>query len=83
MTSTDKQGVKPGTKVTCPKCRMVVGEFLREPKVGDIIDFSLIQPLNHEPPDRSPMICFKCGEPYGVHTNGYFQLHTEYGWAGA
>jgi len=79
-----KEGIKKGTKIVCPNCRVVVGEFLKDVRGGKVITEESIIIYGVKLKKGMETLCPRCGFPLGVdvHLFGdeFSLIHTEYGW---
>jgi len=76
--------VRRGTRIVCPLCRKVIGEFVRDVESGELLGTSNIVIYGREVKRGDEMRCPHCGFPYCVdvkigNTIGAV-VHTERGW---
>ena len=72
--------IRKGTKIVCPLCRRIIGEFTRDIKKGDVLGAENIAIYGRQVRNGEPMICPHCGFPFCVETTIGAVIHTEYGW---
>jgi predicted RNA-binding Zn-ribbon protein involved in translation (DUF1610 family) len=69
-----------GTKIVCPKCGAIIGEFKRRVKGGELLKVEDINFFMGNFKSGDPADCPKCGFPYAVVLNFGAVIHTEKGW---
>ncbi|RLJ03201.1 MAG: hypothetical protein DRP11_01410 [Candidatus Aenigmatarchaeota archaeon] len=72
--------IEKGTKIVCPLCKSVIGEFLRDLHSGEIITENHIKIYGVEVKKGDEMRCPKCKFPYAVVLPIGAVIHTEHGW---
>jgi len=75
-----RAAIEKGTKVVCPLCRRVVGEFARDLRRGEVITPEHIALAKGEAREGEEMLCPHCGFPFSVVTAIGTLIHTERGW---
>jgi DNA-directed RNA polymerase subunit RPC12/RpoP len=72
--------IEKGTKIVCPKCKAVIGEFKRTVRGGEVLKTEDINFFIGNFKDGDYADCPKCGFPYGVELAVGGVIHTEKGW---
>jgi predicted RNA-binding Zn-ribbon protein involved in translation (DUF1610 family) len=72
--------VEKGTKLVCPKCKTVIGEFKRAMRGGEVIRAEDVNFFVGDFKDGDEMVCPRCGFPYSVTIELGALVHTEKGW---
>jgi len=72
--------VERGTKITCPLCKAIVGEVIKDLRSGDVLGKNTIRDYRGMWKHGEPLVCTECGFPIAVKTNIGHVLHTEKGW---
>ena len=84
MSETSAVVIKRGTKIVCPLCKKVIGEFVRDVESGELLGTSNIVIYGRELKSGDEMKCPHCGFPYCVDVQiGSIigaVVHTEHGW---
>jgi len=72
--------IKKRTKIICPKCGVLIGEFKRTVKGGEVLKTEDINFFMGNFKDGDCADCPKCGFPYAVELTIGGVIHTEKGW---
>jgi len=76
--------VKQNTKIVCPACHSIIGEFTKDVQWGSILSEKNILIYGMKIEKGMQMLCPKCGFPYGVDVSmmdtEFSIIHTENGW---
>lgn len=72
--------IEKGTKIICPKCEVLIGEFKRTVRGGEVLKTEDINFFIGNFKEGDYADCPKCGFPYGVELAVGAVIHTEKGW---
>jgi DNA-directed RNA polymerase subunit RPC12/RpoP len=72
--------IEEGTKIVCPKCKVLIGEFKRTVRGGEILKAEDINFFIGNFKNGDYADCPKCGFPFMVILIGGGVVHTEKGW---
>jgi predicted RNA-binding Zn-ribbon protein involved in translation (DUF1610 family) len=72
--------IEKGTKIICPKCKVLIGEFKRTVRGGEILMAEDINFFVGNFKNGDYFDCPKCGFPFGVEIAAGGVIHTERGW---
>jgi len=76
--------VKQNTKIVCPACHSIIGEFTKDAQWGSILSEKNILIYGMKIEKGTEMLCPKCRFPYGVDismmSTEFAIIHTENGW---
>jgi len=72
--------IRRGTKIVCPLCKRVIGEFIKDVKEEDTLNAKNIRIYGREVKNGEPMTCPYCGFPYCMDSVIGSFIHTEKGW---
>jgi DNA-directed RNA polymerase subunit RPC12/RpoP len=73
-------GIEEGTKIICPKCKVLIGEFKRRIRGGEILKVEDINFFIGNFKNGDYADCPKCGFPFIVILTIGGVVHTEKGW---
>jgi predicted RNA-binding Zn-ribbon protein involved in translation (DUF1610 family) len=77
---TDFHKIEKGTKIVCPRCGAIIGEFKRTVRGGEVMKVDDITFYVGNFKDGDCADCPKCGFPYAVEIRTGVVIHTEKGW---
>jgi DNA-directed RNA polymerase subunit RPC12/RpoP len=72
--------IEEGTKIICPKCKVLIGEFKRKVRGGEVLKVEDINFFIGDFKNGDYAICPKCGFPFMVILTIGGVIHTEKGW---
>jgi predicted RNA-binding Zn-ribbon protein involved in translation (DUF1610 family) len=72
--------IEKGTKVVCPKCGALIGEFKRTMRGGEVVKADDVEFYIGNFKDGDYADCPRCGFPYAVELAVGAVVHTEKGW---
>jgi DNA-directed RNA polymerase subunit RPC12/RpoP len=72
--------IEKGTKIVCPKCKAMIGEFKRTVRGGELLKTEDINFFIGNFKEGDYADCPKCGFPYAVELAKGAVIHTEKGW---
>jgi len=72
--------IEKGTKIVCPKCKAIIGEFKKTVRGGEILKAEDMEFFMGDFKDGDYADCPECGFPYAVELVVGAVIHTEKGW---
>jgi predicted RNA-binding Zn-ribbon protein involved in translation (DUF1610 family) len=77
---TELPRIEKGTKIVCPKCGALIGEFKRTVRGGEVLRTEDINFFMGDFKDGDYADCPECGFPYAVELAIGAVIHTGEGW---